>query len=207
MMEQKEQIKEIEQNEAKPVFDRSRFSKKQILTVPNLLSLLRLLMIPLLVWLYCFRAEYVMAGALLILSGLTDVVDGFIARHFHMISDIGKVLDPLADKLTQGAMMLCLVFRFPLMALPLALLVVKEIVMFVTGYFVIKKSGTVPGANWHGKVATCLLYAMMMLHLFWIRIPVSVSVISILACTAMIGLSFVLYATKRILILCHREER
>ncbi len=207
MMESKEQTQATEIPETKPVFDKSRFSKKQIFTIPNLLSVVRLLLIIPLVWLYCGMEEYVLAGVVLILSGVTDVVDGFIARHFHMISDIGKVLDPIADKLTQGAMMLCLVFRFPLMTLPLVLLIVKELFMLVIGYFVIKKSGNVPCANWHGKVATCLLYAMMVLHIFWVKIPVVVSHVSIVICTAMIALSFVLYTAGRILVLCKKEDR
>ncbi len=201
----KEQMKQNQPNETKPVFDKSRFEKKQVLTIPNLLSVVRLLLIIPLVWLYCVKAEYVWAGIILLLSGLTDVVDGFIARHFHMISDLGKVLDPIADKLTQGAMMLCLLFRFPLMGLPLGLLIVKELFMLVIGYFVIKKSGDVPGANWHGKVATCLLYAMMFLHVFWVNIPTAVSHISIILCTAMIGLSFVLYSVRRIMVLRKKD--
>lgn len=78
--------------------------KEQLLTIPNLLSVVRLLLIPLIVWLYCARQEYELAVLFILLSGATDVVDGFIARRFHMVSDFGKILDPVADKLTQGAL-------------------------------------------------------------------------------------------------------
>lgn len=82
--------------------------KDQILTIPNFLSLVRLLLIPLIIWLYC-TAEYRMISvAVIILSGLTDIADGIIARKFHMVSDFGKMLDPIADKMTQGAILLCL---------------------------------------------------------------------------------------------------
>ena len=90
-------------------------SENKILTVPNLLSLFRLLLIPVIVWLYWFQKDYFPAGALLILSGLTDLADGYIARHFNAVSNVGKILDPIADKLTQAAMLFCLVTRFPLM--------------------------------------------------------------------------------------------
>ena len=99
----------------------------KILTIPNLLSLLRLCLIPLFVWAYLIRQDPLLTVGLLILSGLTDIADGFIARHFQMISDLGKVLDPLADKLTQAAMLVCLTSRFPLMLIPFGMMVVKEL--------------------------------------------------------------------------------
>ena len=66
--------------------------KEQLLTIPNLLSVVRLLLIPLIVWLYCARQEYELAVLFILLSGATDVVDGFIARRFHMVSDFGTLL-------------------------------------------------------------------------------------------------------------------
>ena len=58
-----------------------------------------------------------------------------------MVSDLGKVLDPVADKLTQAAMLVCLLLRFPLMILPLVLLLIKETFMGISGFLVIKKNG------------------------------------------------------------------
>ena len=80
----------------------------KILTIPNLLSCLRLALIPCFVWAYLVRRDPRLTVALLLLSGLTDIADGFIARHYDMVSNLGKVLDPLADKLTQAAMLVCL---------------------------------------------------------------------------------------------------
>ncbi len=177
----------------------------KIFTIPNLLSLFRLCLIPLTVWLYCSEQNDVWAGCILILSGLTDIVDGFIARHFHMTSDLGKVLDPIADKLTQAAMLICLLFRFPLMIWPFVVLALKEVFMSITGLAVIRKTGTVPGASWHGKAATCLLYAMMICHVFWSEIPALLSGALIAACTAMISLSFLLYGLRNIRML-HSQE-
>lgn len=168
----------------------------KILTIPNILSFFRICLIPVIVWLYVVKKESVAAGGVLILSGATDIVDGFIARRFNMISDIGKVLDPVADKLTQATMLVCLVVRYPLMLVPFLLMVVKEIYMLVAGYFVIKRTGVVMGANWHGKLATCFLYAMMLLHVFWPKIPKMVSDVTILACGGTIVLSFVLYGLR-----------
>ena len=139
-----------------------------------------------------------MTVLLLLLSGLTDIADGFIARHFHMISNLGKVLDPLADKLTQGAMLLCLMSRFPLMMLPFGLMVVKEMVSVGTGLAAIDRTGEVHSAGWHGKLATVLLYAMLIAHVLWPEIPSQISLASILICAATIILSGVLYGVGNV---------
>ena len=168
-------------------------SQSKILTIPNLLSFFRLCLIPVFMWLYCVEKNYLWTGIILIISGLTDTVDGIIARKFNMISDLGKVLDPIADKVTQAAMLFCLLTRFPLMILPLGLMVLKEFFMGVTGLLVIQKTGKVFGAEWHGKVSTWLLYIMMILHVFWFNIPDIVSGVLIGACVVMMVISLVLY--------------
>ncbi len=173
-----------------------------IITIPNILSFLRLCMIPLIVWLYCGKENDFWAGMVLIISGLTDIVDGYLARHFGWISDLGKILDPIADKLTQAAMLICLVLQYPLILLPFCLMVAKELFMTISGTLVIKKTGSVFSARWHGKAATVLLYAMMILHVFWGSIPAAVSNGSIAASTFMIALSFLLYGRDNIRALC-----
>lgn len=172
--------------------------KKTIWTIPNILSMVRILLIPVIVWLYVSKESYVWAGGLLLVSGATDVVDGFIARKFNMISDLGKVLDPIADKLTQGVMLICLLRRFPLMALPLAMMVLKETFMSVTGLQVIRRTGKVISADWHGKVTTVLLYATMLLHIVWGDIPETQSALFIGAAMVMIAISFFLYGRDNI---------
>lgn len=171
--------------------------KKNILTIPNILSLIRIALIPLIAWLY--NNEYnLWAVFVIILSGLTDVVDGYIARHFNMISDLGKILDPVADKLTQATTLFCLISEFPFMIVPFSLLVVKEIFLSVMGLFVVKKTKVVKSANWHGKVTTFLLYFTIVLHIVWNNIPEAVSNMSIGACLAFMGLSFVLYIMRNL---------
>lgn len=170
--------------------------KHKIFTIPNLLSFFRLCLIPLFVWLYCIQQNYPATAGILLISGATDIIDGFIARKFHMVSDLGKILDPVADKATQAAMLFCLITRFPLMIIPLALLIVKECYMGITGALVIQKTGTVFGADWHGKAATCLLYTMIMLHVLWHNIPAVVSNILIAACVIMMLISLILYGKR-----------
>ena len=178
----------------------SKYEKK-IVTIPNILSFFRICLLPVIVWLYGVENNYVWAGYILILSGVTDMADGYIARHFHMISNLGKILDPIADKLTQGVMLLCLVLRFHWMIVPFILMIAKEIYMSVSGILVIQRTGIVCGAQWHGKAATCFLYGMMILHIFWQEITPVVSMVSIIACTVMIGISFVLYGIRNVKLL------
>lgn len=180
-------------------------SLKKIITIPNILTFFRLCLIPVIVVLYLKAMHnndaclYLWAAGVLLLSFLTDVADGFIARTFHMISNFGKIIDPIADKLTQLAMLFCLLFRFfPLMLIPLALLVIKEFISGVAVLIFMKQTGTVEGADWHGKIATFLLYAMMLMHLVWFDIPQLVSLISVLICTLTMLVSFVLYMIRNL---------
>lgn len=170
--------------------------ENKIITIPNFLSLFRIFLLPVIVWFYVVKGRYSIAGSVLILSGITDIVDGFIARRFHMVSNLGKILDPIADKLTQAIVLICLMTRFPWMLLPLVLMACKELCMAVTGSLVIRKTGQVPGAVWHGKIATILLYAMLLLHIFLPNISSMWSIGSIVICTGMIGLSFSLYMNR-----------
>ena len=172
--------------------------KDKVITIPNILSFSRLLLIPVIVWLYVVRENPLWTAVVLTLSGITDIADGIIARRFHMVSDFGKALDPVADKLTQIAMLFCLVTRFRWMLLPLCLLVVKEITAGIMGLMVIRKTGKVEGAVWHGKVTTVSVYSMMAIHLLWYRIPPIMSEILIVGCTAVALLSAVLYAVRNI---------
>ena len=176
-------------------------AENRIITIPNLLSAFRLVLIPVFIWTYCVRKEYLTTAGLLFLSGLTDLADGYIARRFHMVSNLGKMLDPVADKLTQGAMLVCLVTRFPMMWFPLGLLAVKETTVGISSLLVIRKSGVVTGAVWHGKVTTTLLYTMIVIHLIWYQIPGGVSSVIIAICLIMMLVSWGLYAGHNIKVL------
>ena len=193
-------------NPKKKVDYRSRLTKDQIWTIPNILSFVRLALIPLIIWLYIGEKQPVLALAVILLSGLTDIVDGFIARHFNMITDFGKMLDPVADKLTQIAILISLVSRFPLMLLPLCIMVVKEIVSFVIRLCVFRKTEEVHSAVWHGKANTVILYAIICLHIIWIEIPPIVSTLTILFSAVFMVFSFVLYMISCLRVLTKSKQ-
>ena len=173
-------------------------NKHKIVTIPNVLSLLRLLLIPLILWMYVVKHDPLWTCAILVLSGVTDIVDGIIARRCHMVSDFGKAFDPVADKLTQIAMLFCLVTRFRWMLLPLCVMVVKEVAAGILGLVVIRKTGNVDGAVWHGKATTVSLDSMMAIHLIWFNIPGVLSGILIGACTALALLSAFMYTRENV---------
>lgn len=176
--------------------------KEQILTVPNLLSVVRLLLIPLIIWLYCVKQAYTAAVGVIILSGITDMADGIIARKFHMVSDFGKILDPVADKLTQAAIIICLTTRYKRMLVLIVLFAVKELCMGLMGAVTVKKTDTVNSAKWFGKVNTVVLYVVLVLLIFFQGMPEALANALIFLCGCMMLLSFIMYARFYKNILC-----
>jgi cardiolipin synthase len=108
-------------------------------------------MIPAIV--YYINNRYELAFFYLMLSGTTDVLDGLIARKFHMTSDLGIVLDPIADKLTQDVFFIAVAKSTPWMTALCILLIVKESIMGIGGLIVLRKTNKTYSANWYGKLA------------------------------------------------------
>ena len=144
--------------------------KKDLFTIPNWLSLFRLLLIPVYVVIYLNAAEpvdYAMAAGILAVSCLTDAIDGKIARHFNMISTIGKFLDPLADKFTQFTLIVCLAIKYPVqnpMLWVLAgLMFIKECFQLIAGIIQFRKGKMLTGALLSGKICTTILFISLIL--------------------------------------------
>ena len=167
------------------------FVKNQIFTIPNLLSAIRLVLIPFIVITF-FKGHYTTALILTAVSAFTDVIDGRIARHFNMISDLGKMLDPLADKLTEGALIICLISRYKLMIALLMVMACKETMMVVMGLKALKND-SINSARWYGKVCTVFLYAVMMALLLFVKIPRPVANGLIIACMVMAIFTMIMY--------------
>ena len=169
----------------------------EALYIPNILSYFRLLLIPVFVILY---AQERFAAALITLaaSGLSDILDGRIARRYNMVTNLGKILDPVADKLTQCAMIACIASRYPAMWLLLGVHIVKELIMIWMGVRVLRKTDTVNSAIWCGKLCTGVIYAVMMLHVIIPDIPAPISNASIALCGALILMSLAVYSARYI---------
>ena len=143
----------------------------RIWTVPNVMSFFRLLLIPIIMWVYLAKKDYVLVAVLLVVSGITDVADGFIARHFNQVSNLGKMLDPVADKFTEGILMILLALRYPLFWADVAIFAVGAFLMSFWGIRAINRSHLVNPAHWYGKITTVFLYASIFTLLLWEKIP------------------------------------
>lgn len=134
----------------------------RVFTIPNMLTFVRLLMIPVFMWLYCVRKDAMWSAVTLIVSGCSDMLDGFIARRYHMESNLGRILDPAADKLSQAAMCFAMIIRYPIMFWLLIFFAVKELSMVVLGWFYMRRTGVVNSARWYGKASSIVQYVAML---------------------------------------------
>ena len=131
--------------------------------IPNILTLLRFIFIPLIVY-FIFSQNYLLAFIFFTLSGITDVLDGFIARKFNLISNFGKLIDPLADKSTQICILASLVTLKIIPVWILAIVVIKELIMIIGASFLYGKD-VVVYSKWYGKLATVLFYLAIVVSL------------------------------------------
>lgn len=133
------------------------YYKQEILTVPNILSALRIfIIVPL--FLSIMDDNYILASVLLVLSGISDMLDGIIARKFNQVTRLGKMFDPTADKLTLMAVMICVGLKFPKIYPFMIILILKEVAMLLAGVIILKRKQTPPAAKWYGKVSTVVFY-------------------------------------------------
>ena len=166
--------------------------------IPNALSIVRILMIPLFVWLL-FNGHTTLAGVTLVASGATDLLDGILARRFGWITDIGKVLDPLADKLTQAAVSVSLMIYLSDYWYLFAILIVKDAIMVALSSRLWLRGVRIEGANMFGKVSTAVYYAAMILIVFWDGMPdwLTVSLIGISVACALVAFAMYVPAFRQ----------
>lgn len=169
-----------------------------------MITLVRIGLIPLFVRFY-LEGEMAAAMALLLAAAFSDMLDGYIARRFDMITPLGKVLDPVADKLLQLSMLLCLAGRSPAV-LPLILLhLVRELVLFCLGGVVYRSRGILLGSRWYGKVCTAFMYTVLGTSLLWRNMPQILLNGSLMLCAVMIVYCLVRYAAEYMHILRRGE--
>ena len=170
--------------------------KKEVFTIPNILSFFRLLLIPVYIYLYLTAqstAQYVAAGLVLALSCLTDMVDGRIARKYHMISKIGMLLDPVADKATQATLLVCLSMKYPILYPVLGLLVIKESFQLIALIIAFLNGKMLPGALPVGKVCTTVLFVSLIAIVLFPDIPSKIVDLIAVVDACFLGVSFVCY--------------
>ena len=129
--------------------------------IPNLLSVVRLCLVPLFAYIFFLDYPQHVAAAILIffLAGATDVLDGWIARRNGWVSNLGKVLDPLADKLMQCTVLICFYIKEIIPIWLMLLYVGKELLVLAGSLFVFRRQKVVVKSNFFGKMAVCVFYA------------------------------------------------
>lgn len=170
--------------------------KKDICTIPNLLSLFRLILIPVYIYIYLNATEphhYAIAAGILAVSCLTDMLDGKIARKFNMISTVGKVLDPIADKFTQLALIVCLCITYPALKALLGLFVVKESFQLIAGIVNLKKGKMLDGALYSGKISTTVLFVSLIIMVMFPDLNQTATWIITGVCAVFMFIAFVDY--------------
>ena len=170
--------------------------KQEILTVPNLLSLFRLLLIPVYSVIYLNARDskdFFLAASILAISCLTDLIDGKIARHFDMISNVGKVLDPLADKLTQLSLTVCLSVRYPVLRGVLILFVIKELFQVTAFYVMFRRGKVLPGALLAGKICTTVLFVSFIILILMPSLPLNIATAIAIIDAAFLANAFINY--------------
>lgn len=141
------------------------FKKKDLFTIPNILTYFRFLLIAPFVY-YFLKENYIPAAICIIASGLTDCFDGMIARRFNQVTSLGKILDPIADKFTLLAVVICMVIYVPQVLPALIILLFKDVLMLLGGVDLINKGITPPPAMWYGKIGTIVFYISVCLIVF-----------------------------------------
>ena len=161
--------------------------------VPNMLTVIRFFLIPFTVY-YLVNDQFILAIVFLCISGLTDVLDGAIARKFNFITNFGKLIDPLADKITQLSLLGTLVLKniIPLWILIIVLL--KEATMVAGASFLYGKE-LVVSSKWYGKAATVLFYLAIIVSMIFRDLGVqnSIDLIIYYIALAMTIFSLVMY--------------
>ncbi len=129
--------------------------------IPNILSCVRIALVA--VFIYYFFHDYpnnlTAAVIIFLIAGLTDVVDGFLARRFKWITNLGKVLDPLADKLMQCTVLVCMTIKEIIPVWVVIPFILKELLILSGGLFMIKKRSVVAVSNIYGKLTVVFFYA------------------------------------------------
>lgn len=182
-----------------------KFNPRDLLAIPNILSVVRLILVPVFISMYINAnsiQDYRIAGAVILFSGLTDLLDGYIARKWNQITDLGKLLDPVADKITQAAVVICLMLRFRYMWLIVVFFIVKELSMLIWNIILFRQKKRLDGALWYGKVSTAVFYACMIILVAFPDISVGLASALMIITGFFLLLSFVMY-TKKFLSMYH----
>lgn len=137
------------------------------MNLPNLLTIVRFFLVPVFILVYTggdAAASRISAALIFLVASVTDVLDGYIARKYNLVTDFGKLADPVADKLMQLSAIGCLAINNRISMWILVLFIFKEIIMILGGINLLKDKFVVQ-SKWSGKIATVVLFICVMVIL------------------------------------------
>lgn len=172
--------------------------REEIFSIPNILSYIRIILIPVFLYTYFYveSSRHYMSGGILVVSSFTDFLDGYIARHYNMITNLGKFVDPLADKLTQITVALTLVHEYPFYILLVIIILIKDGMLLLVGAYLLKKYNThLNQADMPGKIATAVFFVISVFMLIFSPAQ-TISRILIVLTTALMFIAMVHYARE-----------
>lgn len=172
---------------------RKRLTKDQVLTIPNAMSAFRVVLIPFIIWMYVEERYYVAVG-LVVLSAISDMLDGVVARKLNMVSDFGKFIDPVCDKLTHAALLICLMTIHRHIYILFIILAVKELAMLLMGILAFRKSDAVHSAKWYGKLCTVVFEGTLIILMLFPGTDENVVHMLMVLCAAVLIFSLVNYS-------------
>lgn len=181
------------------------------MTVPNFITIIRILLVPVFCILYFMPGLRWAAFIVLVLSGISDVLDGIIARKFNQVSRLGKVLDPIADKLFQLSTVICITIDNPEIWWMLALMVAKELFMLIGGTIFYHKTHAVIASKWYGKLTSVLLFSTFVISFFLYFMDasrcISIIIISLFAAVTMIFMIISAVSYTRMAVAINNEHK
>lgn len=171
---------------------RGKPRREDLLKIPNLLCYLRILLVPLFIAMFMDKHYYISA-LIVIIASATDILDGYIARNFNMITDWGKFIDPVADKLMQMSMLVVTIIKIPQVLIIVFIFVIKEIIMLIIGIYLYKKDTNLNGSIKAGKLCTVVMDLVLLYFIAAPQVPDPVIYVLILIVVSFLIFSFISY--------------
>ena len=153
----------------KTKFVKADFDPKTFLTIPNVVTMFRFITLPF-IWILLYKNENLWAFALIIFAGLTDILDGFLAKILNQATPIGKVIDPVVDKIFALTLIIFLVFNRNFPPYAFVIILILEFLILLGGYILTKKHNIVPSSNTFGKIAASLISIAIWLYVIKLEI-------------------------------------
>ncbi|MEG1181722.1 MAG: CDP-alcohol phosphatidyltransferase family protein, partial [Oscillospiraceae bacterium] len=164
-----------------------------MISIPNMISIARIIMIPFFV--ASFMTGNTTAAAIILgVSAASDLLDGYIARRFNMVTELGKMLDPISDKLTLFSICAVMIVKYPALLPLFLLLIIKEILMFFFSIRLLRRNLRPTAANIYGKIATFAFYAGMFAIVLFGNMSNNVRLIILVGVAILMIIAFISYA-------------